>query len=119
MTPCPIEGGREVCFGDATGLQGLTNTWIEDRQGCLILGELLEKEEQFFVYLEDHLLLPWKQLEGRGGASGEVPGQELNGGPVASVLLCSFWTPLIPRKALMGQNTLGMEFKCLEGLLSV
>lgn len=47
-------------MGDVTALQALTNTWIEDRQGCLILGELLEKEKQFFLYLEDHLLLPWQ-----------------------------------------------------------
>ena len=52
-----------------------------------------------------------------GLAVGEVLGQELQAGPVASAPLCSFWTLLIPCKALMGRNTLGMEFKCLEGLL--
>lgn len=95
-------------MGDVTGLQGLTDAWIEDRQGCLILGELFEKEKQFFVYLEDHLPLPWKQLEGgvvvMGLALGEVPGQELQAGPKASVPLGSFWTPLIPARPSWGRT---------------
>lgn len=100
-------------MGDAvTGLQGLKNTWIKDRHGCLILGDLCEKEKQFCVYQESHLLMPWKQ-EGRGRelegwACGmglplrEVPGQELRGGPIASVP--SVFCP-------------GVEFRCHDGLL--
>lgn len=44
--------------------------------------------------------------------------QELQGGSLASVPLCSLWTQLTPCKALMGPKTLGMELKCFEGLLS-
>lgn len=62
VTPRLSYGGGEVGLGDVvTGLQGLKNTWIKHRQGCLILGDLCEKEQQFFVYQENHLLLPWKQ----------------------------------------------------------
>lgn len=44
--------------------------------------------------------------------------QELQGGPLVSVPLCSLWTQLTPCKALMGQKALGVELKCFEGLLS-
>lgn len=33
-----------------TGLQGSKNTWVKHRQGCLILGDLCEKEKQFCIY---------------------------------------------------------------------
>lgn len=37
-------------------------------------------------------------------ALGEVLGQELHDGPIASVALCSFWTPLIPARPSWGRT---------------
>lgn len=51
VTPCLSYGGGEVGVGEVvTGLQGSKNTWVKHRQGCLILGDLCEKEKQFCIY---------------------------------------------------------------------
>lgn len=88
MTPCLSSGGGEVCLGDmVTGLQGLKNTWVKDRQGCLILGDLCGKKTSFLF--TKRIICCHGNSRERGGsgwrggcvvmglALGEVPEQEL------------------------------------------
>lgn len=69
MTLCLSSGGGEVCLGDmVTGLQGLKNTWVKDRQGCLILDDLCEKKKFFCLPRESSVAME------TAGGEGEVVG---------------------------------------------